>query len=46
MLHTLLMSETPYQVIVYQASGLHVCIEGGGTQELKSPSFHILCYGI
>ena len=45
-LHTLPVSEAINQVIVYQAGGLQVGIEGGGAKELKSPLFYILCDGI
>ena len=45
-LHTRFVSETVHQVIVYQAGGLQVGIDSGGAEELKTPTFQILCDGI
>ena len=40
------MAETVQQVIIYQASGLQVGIDDGGSQELESPLLHVFGYAI
>jgi len=35
------LSETIYQVVIYQAGGLKVGVDDSRAQELKSPAFHI-----
>jgi len=45
-LHTLLVSEAFYNVIVYQACRLQMGIKRSRAQELESLAFHVLCYGI
>ena len=45
-LHTLPVPETIHKVIIYKAGCLHVGIDDGGSQELKSPLFHVFSYKI